>query len=813
VARARRWDWARRWDFWLAVALAALLRARLDTEMFLADQAGYLTLARESLLRHALPLTSLPYSTDLVSAPLHVYLMLPFALLGTNPLPVAAGVVVCNVVAVALCYVLALRYFGRLVAAVAALLYAVCPAAIFFSTFIWGPNYLPAFVALWALTLYAGVVAGRPRWLVPHGLLLGLAVMLHPTAALLAPVTLAGVFLAPQHPRLKDLGWLGAGLFVLCLPTLFWESLAGFADIRIVQSSPAVLDRGVFSMLARMVGAGPAAGFTIDNFYPTFLPSAPYTALTGFYAVMEWTLVLLCLAGYLWLTARIVRPAIALLRTSDGDAMAKEVRAHCSDQSAYSAHFDLHGVHAPTLMGVADLLCSSVRAGGLRGRKACRRGFNRPPGFPPLARMTRHGISAARTVWRGLRADAAWRAYLLLWLWVTLPPLAMLRHSSSVQPQYLLLLYPALFLVSALFVHALLRWCAPLAQTLTLWLGGRNERPAAPLERAARAAMVALLMLLIVGQTLQWLLYTNALAAGQYVQYPGYGYTLGELQAAAGMLARVERRQGASAVYVSTPFPRYQDALAYLFVRERPDRVGFSGACLMLPPPDARPALVVATYSAAPASHLLRWLPGVTSSVAHVADVPLGGESFAVYRVAGALPALADETPVTPAEFRDAAGHALRLEAAARDGGGLRLRWTMLDAPAAGQPPTAYTFQAFQTQAGGSAGAAAVTTSVATQPLIQGNCAPTRWQPGATLFTWLDLLAGQAESASLALAVQGATSDLWTRRLGPVRVLAARRTGPPPTWLVPSWSAAVSGRPGVVSGGRYTLVLTALRQP
>jgi hypothetical protein len=69
-----------------------------------------------------------------------------------------------------------------------------------------------------------------------------------------------------------------------------------------------------------------------------------------------------------------------------------------------------------------------------------------PAGAGRRARLS----TGARAIWQGLRSDAGWRANLLLWLWFTLPLAAQLRHSSPPQVHYLLLIYPALFIVAAL---------------------------------------------------------------------------------------------------------------------------------------------------------------------------------------------------------------------------------------------------------------------------------------------------------------------------------------------------------------------------
>ena len=293
------WAWARHWEFWLALLLGAFLRLwRLDLTQYLEDQTRLMTLARLSVTQGLIPLTSLPSSIHTLNPPLSVYFMLPFVALTSNPMPVVVSIALWNVFAVALCYIFTMRYFGRRIAAVSALLLATCGAVINYSRFIWPPNYLAGLVGLWALTLYLGSVEGRRRWFAAHVALLAAMALLHPTAALLAPATIVGVALAPRLPRLR--AWIVAAvaLVVLALPTLVWEALSGFSDLRAARSyalGHSRVDPAVLYYLYQAIG-GPAS-----------------TGGTGvIFLALNALATLLFAVGWLVLTARVLRPARAL---------------------------------------------------------------------------------------------------------------------------------------------------------------------------------------------------------------------------------------------------------------------------------------------------------------------------------------------------------------------------------------------------------------------------------------------------------------------------------------------------------------------
>ena len=686
----QRWCWLRHWEFWLALTLGAFLHLwAISTTQFLDDQTGLYALARESVLRHAIPLTGIPSSIGTLNPPLSIFLLLPFAAVTANPLPAVVFIALWNLLGVVLCYIFGLRYFGRRIAAVGTLLFATSAAALNYSRFLWQQNYLPPLMALWAITLYMGAVRGKRRWLAGNILLLGLAILLHPTAALLAPVTLAGILLAPRFPRLRAYVVAAIGLFILFVPTLIFEAVSRGSDLRLLAHY--ALRGGHFNTQIFAIFIGALSGAGSRDLGAT----TPYAATAAWFQIIVWGAVLLVVAGWVVLTVRVCAPAVALWH----------------DQ-------------APT-----------------------------PPSL--LNHLKAWGIA----LWRGLRADAVWRARFLLWLWVTLPPVTMLRHSGNLFVHYLLVIYPALFLVGGFGVDWLIaRFAARSANTAPL------------VRRAVPTLALAIVALVVFGEGLRFFLYPTSIATGNFQAYVSYGYPLDELLALDGQLSALQRQQGATATYIVTPQrARFGMPATYILAADRADRVAFPQSCLALPAPNDGPALAVSLAPHSAPETLLESLPN-----AHVvANVPLaGGNPLAVYRITGATPALPDESAVAGVSYLNGGGGGLRLDGVSfTTPGMLRLRWTILGAAPPGPGSPLYRVQLHL-------------PGVAAKQEPQANCVATHLHAGETLFTWIALPAQftltRAEVvAGLVIQVSAGTQAFDEFSVGPLRFVTDRGGGAP----------------------------------
>ena len=746
AARAVAWlariPWVRYPEFWAIVLIAALLRLwLLDHSQWLDDQAQLLTLARDAWLHGALPITGIRSSIGTLNPPLSVYILMPFFLLTKSPLPALIGLALWNIFGVALCYRFGLRYFNRRVAFLAALVFACCGAAVNYSRFIWQQNYLPPLLLLWAFTLYAGVVRGRRSWLALHLLLLVMIISLHPTGLTLLAVTVVALLIAPHWPTRRD-ALLGVGLvLLLLLPTILWELTSGFSDARLLRQ---------------------------------FTQQPPVFNLDVLHAIYH----LLGAPAYPGPGTNTPYPAIldtALYARMDG--------LNVAIQNA-----------AMALYIVCYLMLTVLT----------------------LAALRRVRVGAAATGWRrawswllalrtALQADARWRSYVLLWVWLTIPPLTMLRHGNAVQPHYLFILYPAFFLSVGVAVDAIIREGPRVLAALRIQLRQRQA------QRIIAGGALAVVLLVALGQGAQSALFIAALGNNQ-VSTVNFGYPLNQLLAADSALATIQRAQHAGDIVVSMPSRYTASALDSTLIREEADRTGVTGDCLALPGAQAQPALVVSTRAASPQARLLAALPNATRGQ----DIAMpGDEPLVIYSLSGPTPLLSDEHALPSVTWQSGDGSALRLVAGARTAAGvIRLRWVVErwtiphDVNGADMSATPWFEAQLRTARPGD--------SQTSTPVARATCQPTQLQPGETLFTWVTTawsangtsltdVAPPLPKAPLALSVLHGTQAFWQRRIGiaPLRLLSAAPGGIP---LAPMTLTSATG--ANEANGSYPLPAT-----
>jgi hypothetical protein len=748
VASWSTWGWIRHWEFWLVLLVGVPIRLwNLGFSEMVGDQINYLTLARESLQRGAFPVTGLQFTIGIRSSPLDILLTIPFVLGGKNPLPDVIFIAFFSILGLVFCYIFAEREFGRLVAIVATLLLAVCGYAFDYSRFLWQLSYDPALLVFWGMSLYAGAIRGSRNWLVANIALLGIMVSLHPTALALLPVTLIALALAPQAPPRRAYLWAAAMVVLLALPTAVWEVVSHGYDL---------------TRLLMYSSGHPVINLDVFRMLYNLLgpPTTPYANFSVAYAATTPD------APYAWLN-----PISPWIR---------------------------RGVNVvyPVSYLVLTALVLAPAAAPLWARRSIEpwwRGARALPG----------------TVWHGLRASARWRALLILWLWVTLPPLSMLRHSSAVHDHYLLVMYPAVFIMVGIAVEWTVTQLIP---TFATGLGQRlGDSRARAVSALGTITLYAVLGFFIAGQWAQCVLYLASVQQGK-ITTVGFYHPLGEMQSADARLRQLQRERVATAVYLVNPFEEYPSSITYLLVRDEPQRMSFAGACLLLPAPQAGPALVVSTSSITPAATLLPALPNAT----HVEDISMpGGEPFQVYAVQGNLPLLPREHAVGPITFADAAGNGLRLDAEATVAPGvLRLRWTVLTSTPAHQLPAFFAMRAWAVSA----------DNTAQSMLAQSDCEPTRWEAGQTLFTWLTAPTKPPEPGkrpppppawsadAIVLDVTDHTTDFWMSSVGPIHLLSGVRIDSPSRSMTPA-PAATSGAPvaptSITPDGRLILSLTS----
>ena len=565
--RERLPEWLSHWELWLALLLGGWLRLfALDRTPWLDDQTQLLDMARTAILRGMIPVTGIPSSVGFLNSPISIYLLLPIAAFTSNPLPQTIALALWNVVGVAICYVAALRGFGRSVAFWSALFFAVCPASVWYSRFLWQQNFIAPLLGLWALTLFAAVKTSGRRWFVAHALLLVVCILLHPTVAYLIPVTLIALWLSPHRPRVREYALAAAGVLLLLAPTLLWELQSGWSDVLVLASSAqrsSRYDGEVAVALFNLLGA---------PFPQTLGAGTLFNRLMPFFNVLTALMVALLVVGWVRLTWRLWR--------------------------------------------------------GLRGAW-------RPA---PLRTATwRDRVAWLGAITSDIRSDATWRLSFVLWLWVTIPPVAMIRHSITIFAHYLIVLYPGIFIVIGLGAAWIVSWARNAMRSVQI----SQQRPVMLARVGLRAAPIALLIALLGGLTLQSTLHTTSVTPPQYSVTEGYGYPLNTMLGAVDALNALQRSEGIANVDIidiigATPPPGFYNDLATLLRDERSTRSMMDSACLRLP--GTGESLIVAEKATVPAAQLLASLPNATK----IGALPLReGVPAAVYRVkplSGALP-------------------------------------------------------------------------------------------------------------------------------------------------------------------------------
>jgi 4-amino-4-deoxy-L-arabinose transferase-like glycosyltransferase len=223
------------WEIYLILLIAAVLRFYLiNRTEFDGDQATIFSMAYDAVSHGHLVATSNVASIGIVNPPAIIYILMLPAALSANPVWGAVLTAIFGTLAVLLTYVFVLRYYGRLAATIASLLYATAALPVFYSRFMWQQNLLLFFAPLYILLLFRGAVARHQGWFGFAIFLLGLLVQLHGSALLLVVPLIVALAVAPSTVRWRD---VIVGLLLLLLiyaPYLLWEASVHFQDISVL---------------------------------------------------------------------------------------------------------------------------------------------------------------------------------------------------------------------------------------------------------------------------------------------------------------------------------------------------------------------------------------------------------------------------------------------------------------------------------------------------------------------------------------------------------------------------------------------------
>jgi len=392
--------WLCTWELYPILLIASILRlTALNTTAFGGDQSALYQLAYDAIHYGLLPVTSNNASIFNMHPPLADYFLLLPLVFSVNPLWGAVMTALFNVVAVLLAYSFTRRYYGRVAATIAALLFATAQTAIVFSRFIWQPTLLSPFVLLFLFALFRGVVERRKGWLFSALVLLGIMYQLHEITIVMVALLIAALLLAPHTIRLRDIILALACLLILFAPYLVWQVHTNFSDIHTLfglVKAYASIDSKAIVYYQRFLNA-----YYYDD---RFLGSSYYDPVGSASSVVFKILPVLVLSRYLLtllLVGAFVLAGILVVSSSNS----RDVDAiHCVPPS--NGQF-----------------------------------------FAPFYKW-----------WVNLCADTFRCGLILLVLWQIVPVLALLRHSTTIHLHYLLMTLPGQFILIGFFLSRLISW-------------------------------------------------------------------------------------------------------------------------------------------------------------------------------------------------------------------------------------------------------------------------------------------------------------------------------------------------------------------
>jgi 4-amino-4-deoxy-L-arabinose transferase-like glycosyltransferase len=570
IAKRCNKAFAHTWELYPILLIAAFLRLyRVDTVVFVDDNAVVFSMARDAIVHGLWPITSNRASLGMLNFPLVVYLFMLPASISPNPLWAEAMVGLLNTIAVGLAYAFVYRYYGRLTGTIVASLYATCPLALAYSGEIWPQSVLPPFVLLFLFCLFRGVVERRRGWFLPASLLLGILCQIHGSAFLLTALLAASCILAFRtirwHEILLAIGLLG----LLCSPYLFWEWHNHFFDAK---------------LLLNVLRTPAHVNLDAWGFYKSFL--SPYVA------------------------SPYVQSA-----TSRSDLLPTDPHAVLVDSPLHYLRRPLRWEYAlmPWLL-VGGVLVTALQA------------F-----WPQLAQRstrniggTTHKRGSIRSWLSDFWATPYRQGLLLLLIWQVLLPMSLIRHAFPLYSHYFIIFLPGQFILIGLFICKVIdvvpfyrpQWKGAV-QHFARGPHGRNELPSLSMtmncvspsvqnsdvrpqwNTLARCGMIALVAGIVgaqlVGSMSQLIDRINGNFDGQAF-FPAYN-DLASLQHVLQEADQVAQEQHIHRIYLATTYST-GSAMRYLMEQEKTPITAFDDwHCVVLPSASAGPVIFIGQSS------------------------------------------------------------------------------------------------------------------------------------------------------------------------------------------------------------------------
>lgn len=394
---------------------------------------------------------------------------------------------------------------------------------------------------------------------------------------------------------------------------------------------------------------------------------------------------------------------------------------------------------------------------------------------------------AATAGLRAALADARWRFAMCLALWEALPLALMLRHTRPVEPHYVLVILPAMYLS----IGAAAAW---VAEWLPGWLAHRPQ-PLPSARMVVLLAVVALVVLTSAGQTVGVAAELGAIHSGQFdgLTLPlHYGTPLASERAALAATQAAAQRLGGAVAIASTRVE--QEPLGYLNATDPSSAAAtdyISDGCLVVPSADARQPLVTLVVPGSTAARMLPQMQGAGL----IASIPVqGGQPYQVYAIDPGA-SLRGETPISGQSGGETRPAAATIIQSSDQGEALAIRWVGAPAlanarasdvaywygadPRAKTPIADDTFTAQPLDAAGRPIGAPLTAA----------CARLAWAPGMDVITAMRLPASPSANTQIAnwrVAARVAPALALRPMFGPLPLETGAITFGPPRSLGPA---------------------------
>ncbi|MDA8219811.1 MAG: glycosyltransferase family 39 protein [Dehalococcoidales bacterium] len=248
----------------LAVVVVIALALRwtgLGITPFDLDQQWVVEHAQRFVAQGEFPLAGIGSSVGMALGPVEVLLLsLPVAL-GLSVPAIAGYVGLLQVLAIVGTYLLARRYFGVAAALAAAALFAVNPWTVHYGRKIWTPDMMPLFTVLLFAGLFLAMVERRRSGFVLACVGECLLLLIHPSAAMFAPVVALAALLVWREQGLKPLGLGLLAALAVASPYLLYQVNSGFEAVRKLGGLPGEASSVDLQALGRIIALASAADF------------------------------------------------------------------------------------------------------------------------------------------------------------------------------------------------------------------------------------------------------------------------------------------------------------------------------------------------------------------------------------------------------------------------------------------------------------------------------------------------------------------------------------------------------------------------